>query len=422
MANYASYKLLQPRVILIVLLVAAVFTRVGARLIFGEEYFWVNSYFVYYELAENLILGKGLCLETTCAFLPPLYPLFLTISVLAGKNWLLIIVPQALLGAGTALCAFLIGRQLFNATTGLLACAITAFYPYYVMHDTALQETGMITFLTALSVWLLMRTSKMDRNSDWFIAGLALGMIVLTRASAASIVGVALLWTAVWGARGSAWKRSQKVSILLLATIVMLGPWLIETYRNTGRPVLNSQTGWALWVGNNPETFSFYPDRSIDRSADEASLKLAPADQAELDRLSNDEIATSDWFAHRALEYISASPWRFLKAAARKIEAGFSWRLNPVWEPLAQAAYAIGYVPVALLGIVGMFRAWRKREVILVALLFISFVVVTAVFWSHTSHRSYLDVYWIIFAASVLEGALRLIMPASCKQLGWANI
>jgi 4-amino-4-deoxy-L-arabinose transferase-like glycosyltransferase len=45
-------------------------------------------------------------------------------------------VPQALVGAGTALCAFLIGRQIFNATVGLFACAITAFYPYNVMYDT----------------------------------------------------------------------------------------------------------------------------------------------------------------------------------------------------------------------------------------------------------------------------------------------
>src|SRR5262249_46528278 len=87
----------------------------------------------------------------------------------------------------------------------------------------------------------------------------------------------------------------------------------------------------------------------------------------------------------------------------RKLDAAFSWRLNPFREPLAQAAYSIAYVPVAILGLVGMFLAYRRREVILIGMLFVAFICVTAVFWAHTSHRSYLDVYWIVFAASVME-------------------
>jgi uncharacterized membrane protein len=144
-------------------------------------------------LAENVLNGKGFCLDTTCAWLPPLYPLFLTVSALAGKSYLLVVVPQALMRAGTALCAFLIGRRIFNITVGLLACRITAIYPYYVMHDTALQETGMFAFGTALSVWLLLRSSTLNRNRDWFLAGFApsTASIALVRASAAPAAGVA---------------------------------------------------------------------------------------------------------------------------------------------------------------------------------------------------------------------------------------
>jgi apolipoprotein N-acyltransferase len=99
-----------------------------------------------------------------------------------------------------------------------------------------------------------------------------------------------------------------------------------------------------------------------------------------------------------------------LQGAFHKLEAGFSWRLNPVREPLAQAAYFVGYVPIAVLGIVGVFLARRRREAILIGMLFLAFMAVTAVFWAHTSHRSYLDVYWIVFAASVMEGfRMRLV-------------
>ena len=395
------------RLFLAALLAAAFLARVGARIAFGEEYFWANGYSIYYELAENVLVGKGFCFDTTCAWLPPLYPLFLTLSAWAGKNYLLIVGPQALMGAGTALCAFLIGRHIFNATVGIVACAITAFYPYYVMHDTALQETGMVTFGTALSVWLLLRASRLNRDRDWLLAGLALGSIALVRASVAPVAAMALLWTSIYGAKGRVRERLWKSSILLLAILVMLVPWLIRTYHLTGAPVLNSQNGQALWTGNNPETFSYYPAESIDRSREEAWSKLTQADQAELARLADDEIASSNWFARRAWVFIRANPWLVLRGAFRKLEAGFSPRLNPIREPLAQAAYAIGYVPVAVFGVIGMFLARQRGGVILIEMLFLAFMCVTAVFWAHTSHRSYLDVYLIVFAASTLESFRR---------------
>ncbi len=389
--------------ILATILALAFSIRLGVRVTFGEQDFWINGYSIYYTLAENIVSGNGFCFENTCAWLPPLYPLFLTLSVLSGKNYLLIVAPQALLGAGTALCAFLIGRHIFNASVGILACAFATFYPYYVMHDTALQETGMFTFCTGLSVWLLLRASKLNRNANWFLAGMALGAIPLIRASGVAVVGVGLLWCAVWGAQGSRLERLRKSLVLLLAIASITGPWLVRTYYLTGVPVFSSQTGWALWMGNNPDTFSRYPAESIDRSRDEALLKLSDEDRADLQQLKNDEIGRSNWFGHRAIVYMRDNPLLILKSIFLKLDAAFSWRLNPFRGPLVQAAYSIAYVPVAILGLVGMFLARQRREVVLMGMLFIAFICVTAVFWAHTSHRSYLDVYWMVCAASVAE-------------------
>lgn len=388
---------------LIGLLAGAFLFRLAVRMSFGETYFWLNSYSDYYALAEEFLQGKGLCFDTTCAWWPPLYPLFLALTALGGKHYLLIVVPQALLGAGTALCAFLIGRYLFNTSVGILACAVTAIYPYYVMHDTALQETSMATFFVASSVYLLLRARKLNRSRDWLLAGFALGLIALTRASIAPVAGVALIWTAVWGARGALRTRLLKTSVLLLAILITVGPWLIRTYRLTGAVVLSSQTGRALWIGNNAETFSVYPTGSIDLSTANAWNALPEPDKAELECLQPDEIQTSNWFTRRAMTFIRAHPWLTAQSAFRKVEAGFSWRLNPVREPLAQAAYGFSYVPIAIFGMIGMFVERRNRGVILIMLVFLAFMTVTAVFWAHTSHRSYLDVFWIILAAASLE-------------------
>lgn len=378
--------------------------RIAVRVVFGQDYFWKNSYLIYYALAQNVVSGNGFCLDSTCAWLPPLYPLLLTLSVIFGHNYLFIVVPQALLGAGTALFAFMIARQVFCSSVGILACIMTACYPYYVMHDTALQETGMVTFCTALAVWLLLRASNVNREIDWFLAGMALGAATLIRVSMAPAAGVGLLWCAVWGASGDRWVRLRKCVVLLVAVIAVIGPWLTRTYFVTGAPVLTSQTGIALWTGNNPSTFSRYPTDSIDRSREQALLNLSEKDRADLQRLGDDENARSRWFAHRAIAYIWENPLRVLQGMFRKIDAAFSWRLSPYRGPLPQAIYSIAYVPVAILGSIGMFLARRQRKlVILIGMLFIAFVCVTAIFWAHTSHRSYLDVYGIVFAASVVQ-------------------
>jgi 4-amino-4-deoxy-L-arabinose transferase-like glycosyltransferase len=391
------------RRILLALAAAAVALRIGARLAFGEQYFWSNSYYAYYAMAANIAGGKGFCLPSGCAWLPPLYPLLLVPSVLAGKSFLFVVVPQALLGAGTALLAYLIGSGIFNRRTGLIACAATAFYPYYLMHDTALQDTGMVTFGAALSVWLLLRACRCNRNIDWLIAGIALGSIALIRSSVVFAIPAGVIWCVVWGVSGATARRLRKGAVVALGATLALGPWLIYTAHATGVPVITSQNGLALWMGNNSETFSHYPAGSIDRSRDEAYSHLSESDRAELSSRAHDEIATSNWYADRALGYMKANPLLVARGAVRKIEAGFSWRLNPYREMLAQAAYFIGYAPIAILGAVGMVLARDRPGTALVAMLFLCFIIVTAIFWAHTSHRTYLDIYLIVFSASVVD-------------------
>lgn len=398
--------------LLAAILAAGFAARVGIRLFLGEAHYWQNNYALFYTAAERLADGGGFCTGTRCAR-PPIYVAFLAFATLFGKHYLLIVVPQALIGTGTAFIAFLIGRDIFNARVGLLACAGVAFYPYYVMHDTALQDTAMVTFCIALSVWLLLRARNSNQAIDWALAGVALGVIALVRASAASIVPAALLWTTVWGTPKGIGGTIKPISILLLTAALTVAPWLTYTYRITGAPVLSTDSGYVLWIGNNPDTFSHYPAGSIDRSRDEARSKLSEQDRAELHRRASDHIATGNWFYRRAVDFVSAHPGLAAQGVVRKLAAAFSWTLNPRRGAAAQWVYALSYTPVAVLGIAGMVMARRRAETALVALLFLAFMAVTAVFWAHTSHRVHLDIYWIVFgSAAAVYAATRLTRRA----------
>jgi hypothetical protein len=81
----------------------------------------------------------------------------------------------------------------------VIAAFLTAIYPYYVVHDTALQETSLDTFLTALSVLLSMRVRESASILLAACAGLTLGTAVLTRANLAPFALDAIPATASLG-------------------------------------------------------------------------------------------------------------------------------------------------------------------------------------------------------------------------------
>ena len=170
-----------------------------------------------------------------------------------------------------------------------------------------------------------------------------------------------------------------------------------------GRPVLSTEAGFNFWVGHNAQTFSHYPAETIDLSTATAYEALSREDKETLDALSADELARNDWFLRRGLNYVRAHPGEAVLGAARKVAAGFDWRLNPLRSPSAEAVYGLSYVPIAIFGVCGMImtRA-RWRELGVIYLLFASFVAVAATFFAHTLHRTHLDVYLIVFSATAL--------------------
>ena len=62
-------------------------------------------------------------------------------------------------------------------------------------------------------------------------------------------------------------------------------------------------------------------------------------------------------------------------------------------------------MPVHLLAAVGLWRVRRRwREHLVVGVVFLAFALTTAVFWAHTSHKSYLDVFLFVYASAGVVG------------------
>lgn len=395
---------------IVLICIAAFVLRLGYRLVTGADEFWTNGYTFFYGVARNLVEGRALVWSLphiSTVQVAPVYPLLLAPAVLLGGNYLYIVVPEAIIGAGTALCAFLIGRELFGRRAGLIAAVLTAIYPYYVVHDTALQETGLLGFCLALSIWLLLVARTSFRRRIWVTAGAVLGVSIIVRTTAAPPAVLAIIWIWLFGT-GSPGQRTARALTLLVCIGLIAGAWIGRNMQVVGRPVLSTGTGYAFWVAHNPRTFSYYPVGTIDRSADDSFSALAPADRQRVLSFT-DENARDDWFLARGRAYLAQqSTGEKLAGAIRKVAAGFSWVLTPQKPGWVQRVYFLSYFPILLLGVTGMVlmrRDWRLHAVIY--LLFAAFTLIAAILWAHTNHRAPLDVYLIIFAAAVLDGRWR---------------
>jgi hypothetical protein len=372
--------------------------RVGYRLYEGEASFWDNGYTFFFDLARNIAAGQGLGLggRAPTAFRVPAYPAFLAAVTLGRHAFLPIVLFQAALGAGTVLGSALLAMELFGSSVVAFAAGLTAIYPYYVVHDTALQETSLFTLLTLLSVLLLLRACRTGSRMAAALAGLALGVDILTRVTIVPFAVFAPLW--LFGKRRAAAVVCASVLTLTVA------PWLVRSYRVTGALTLTTETGLQLWDGNNPYTFSHYPYESIDRSKEAALDAMTPQERAEWEALSKNEALSDAWFRRKGVDYIRDHPWLALRNGARKIAGAFGWWPSPRKGYWANWAHLASYGPIMALGLAAMFlhrNAWREHMIIYA--LFVCFAAVTALFFGHTSHRSYLDVYWIVFTAGLMS-------------------
>jgi 4-amino-4-deoxy-L-arabinose transferase-like glycosyltransferase len=389
----------------------------------GEVDFWTNGYTFFFELARNIAAGDGITLDRIAtAFRVPLYPVILAALTYGHKEFFPILLAQSLIGAATVWCTALIARELFSNAAAIIAALMTAFYPYYVVHDTALQETSLYTLLTALAVLLLMRARRNGSATVSLCAGFTLGAAVLTRATLAPFAALAPLWLVVRGeASAVPWQRGLSTCLICLGAIAMtISPWLAHSYKLTGSPTLSTEGGFFLWLGNNPYTFSRYPNESIDRSEDVALEALSPQDRAELKALAVKETAVDRWFLREGLDYIREHPLQTFAGAVRKIGAAFCLLPSPRRDFWPSLVYLLSYGPVMTLGLWGMWTGRRKwREHLIFYMLFITFLAETAIFFGHTSYRAFLDVYLIVFAAGAVE---RLRSNAlSNREVSWIS-
>jgi dolichyl-phosphate-mannose-protein mannosyltransferase len=214
-------------------------------------------------LAEGDLFGP----ISASAIHPPLVRIVGAIGMLIGGvnvtaptiAEVLVFVPLLALGCyGTA-------KLVAGPRAGLLAVAFALGTPLVVESFHVLMLDAPTGALAALSVWLVLASDRFRRTRVAALAGLAVGLGLLTKQqfvlSTAGLVAVVLL-------RGGGWRRWRGICAFALGALVVAGPWyLIHVHRlgvtdavvgaqvpGTRPPRLAlSNAGWYLWGALNGE-------------------------------------------------------------------------------------------------------------------------------------------------------------------------
>jgi 4-amino-4-deoxy-L-arabinose transferase-like glycosyltransferase len=258
---------------------------------------------------------------------PPMYLLWLglpsffyVVSAVAQMVW------SAVLGTGTIVLVGLLGREVRDATTGIVAAALAALYPNVWSHDGFLTSETMALFTVTLTLLLAYRYRRAP--SPWRAAalGFACALATLSRAELA-LLFVLVVLPIVWSTRQpQAASRWRPLVVAGVAGLVPIAPWLIFNAVRFDEPVYLS-TGFGVTLASANCDFTYHAPYTGYWNMECAQRIRESQLTPDLDQSEQDPI-----FRREALDYVGDNLDRLPTVVLAR------WgRISTLWNPWQQA-------------------------------------------------------------------------------------
>jgi hypothetical protein len=132
-------------------------------------------------------------------------------------------------GAITVLATYLIAREVFPRSRWipLGAAAINAFIPQFIFNNSYITNDPLVTALSSLSLWQMVRIirGRSLSRSTFLWLGLLIGLALLAKQSAVVLVPLAALTIIVAAVRHPPWQRIAKGAAITTAIAFILTHW-----------------------------------------------------------------------------------------------------------------------------------------------------------------------------------------------------
>jgi|CXWL01.1.fsa_nt_gi 4-amino-4-deoxy-L-arabinose transferase-like glycosyltransferase len=292
---------------------------------------------------------------------PPGFPFFIAaFFAVFGVKPLMILFLNVFLSTATCALAYLLGKRLFSPRVGLLTLVFWVVYPYSIYYCGWALRESFITFLVAAELWCLLDWQD-DPSSKRAAMSAAVGAaIALTNPVSLILLGLTPL-TLLAQERFRAKLRHVAVYYAVLG--LLYSPWPLRNYRVFGSPIItNIHGGKQFYQGMlvPPEAFGTPEETRI--------LQNDPDYRHGLDMMeAKDYEGANRWFKRAGWKWVFDHPRSYASIVAYRVVK--MWRLVPY-----ERSYSHGYrqifwssllsdglvIPLALLGMIGFWRRWKK--------------------------------------------------------------
>lgn len=370
----------------------------------------------YKSMALNLVSGNGIVDSMgNHAMYNVGYPLFILAPVFffLGEDLLAIRLLNMFLGGVAIVLCYFVAKEAGAGRLGrLIAAAAWALYlPASVYVVYLLKENLMIPLILGV-MWCALRLASQPSKSVAIGCGALFGLLALTGNAALSLVAVVALALVLTPALMA--KRVTMAMLMLAVTLVVAGPWLVRNMQVIGAPVLNTNGGFNLYLGNNPAATGMF-----------VSISDTPRGSTWGELRKVGEVQASETLKQEAITWMQANPTEVVTLALKKM--AYFWtpplhegkgeqssaeklvRLLWVIQFLVLIAAAIGTVLISRL---------RNRQVALLWFAVACYTAVHMLFYVIFRYREPIMPVVVIMAALAIESLVsrRSLLPNNSLQ------
>ena len=352
----------------------------------------------YHRIAENLVEKHAFILwSQPTAWRPPAYPYFLAFWIWLGAGVVhLRLVHILLLGLTGFLVYTLLKKESspFAATLGM-GCVL--FYPLFFYTAGTLYPQTLATTILVLAINSYFR-SETPCLSNLVVTGICLGILMLITPSFSFVLLFFCAW--IFFGKDSIRGRVRSILILGLASLLIVGPWIVRNYRVFHAFVFVSTNGGEnLLMGNCENTTGTSGVVDISQYSQEAETR------------GLGEVGRDRFYRQKAVEYIRAHPLHSIKLYGLKFLNYFNFR-NTLRTPGEASRWTsflalITYGPLLLGGIILRLALVRKipltRFDAFLLLLYVLNGAFAAVFFTRIRFRVPFDALLICEAAYFID-------------------
>ncbi len=302
----------------------------------------------------------------------------------------------------------------------MIAGVLYALDPLLVRQAAAASDLALVTVLLIAFAFYFI---KARRTSHYAVAGVVLGLAVVTRTMVAPVVigAVAVLMA-----------RQRVRSALVLATTVSIFvlPLIVRNWLINGS-LTPTRSGLALYVGNSPYSSAILPDYDVDILEEHAVSQINAYLAHVQDTSPEYSLAANSLLAGQAIDVMTERPVATLRQKTLNIGYFFSPRLVPFYVagPETRAvdrngrvvvehayqrprietiSYSVFYTPVLVGAVWGVWLSRRSlsRAAVLWCIV-ATFVAIHALYFPATRYRAPIEVVLLLYAAVSIDHVTR---------------